>query len=116
MVLSLHPPHPEAVSQLLPDFVRARRSRNGPSEGLIALDHLAKEVDVLRSEHQDLFLGQLVRGQTRDDSAKVLEHCVQVFGPLALSVIGDGARVFRLGHGAGHVADFSARPLFSFQS
>jgi hypothetical protein len=114
VVLALHAPHPEAVAELLPDFVGAGRSRHRPSERLISLHHLTEELDVLRGQHQDLLLGQFVRGQAGHYVAQLLEHRVQVLGALPLPVVGDRPRRLRLGRRPLH-RHFFARLLLPLQ-
>lgn len=63
---------------------------------LVALQHLAQEVDVPGGELQRLYLAQFVRGQRGDDFAQRREGLVQRLRALPLAHVGQAPLVLQL--------------------
>lgn len=85
---SLHPPHGEGVAQSLVCQV-VTAGHLGIHLSVIALQNLVKEVDVTRSEFEDLDFAQFVRRQRRDDFSEWGEGVIQRLCALTFPHISD---------------------------
>lgn len=107
---ALHPPHGEGVAQSLVRHIAAARHLRVQ---LVALQHLAQEVDVPGRQFQRLYFAQLVGGQRGDDFTQRRERLVQRLRPLALAHVGHDALRLELLEGLRAAAAAAARLLAS---